>query len=318
MTDRVEPPATDPVGDAVRGARRLTVELLGITLSIPIRVLRVGKRTLVNTFNDGFTDAGNLAYLSLLTLFPFFIVVARIAGAFGRTEDGLAAVNNFLRTVPPGVAELLRGPVADVLSQKSNNVLTFGIVVGLWSTASFIETARSILRRAYKTTGSRPFWEYRLGSIALVIASVILMLVAFSVQVVLTGAEAFVTGIIPWASNALGWLHLSRLAPGLALFLSLYLLFLTLTPKKFRKGYPKWPGAALTTGMWVAATMILPWFIGLLGGYDRTYGSLAGVMIALIFFWVVGLGFVLGAELNAALAQHPKSRQKAAKNLVQE
>ena len=65
----------------------------------------------------------------------------------------------------------------------------------------------------------------------------------------------------------------------------------------------KWPGALLITAWWLATVEILPSILGLLGGYSLTYGSLAGVMIALIFFFVVGLGVVIGAELNAALAE---------------
>ena len=56
---------------------------------------------------------------------------------------------------------------------------------------------------------------------------------------------------------------------------------------------------------WLLVTTLLPPTLSLLGGYDLTYGSLAGVMIALIFFYIVGLGLVMGAELNAALAEVP-------------
>ena len=77
-----------------------------------------------------------------------------------------------------------------------------------------------------------------------------------------------------------------------------------MTPARYRKrGCPKWPGALLITVWWLGTVELLPNAIGLLGGYDLTYGSLAGVMIALIFFFVVGLGVVIGAELNAALAE---------------
>ena len=55
----------------------------------------------------------------------------------------------------------------------------------------------------------------------------------------------------------------------------------------------------------MATTALLPVVLASLGGYDLTYGSLAGVMIALIFFFIVGLGLVIGAELNAALAETP-------------
>ncbi|MDQ3145136.1 MAG: YihY/virulence factor BrkB family protein, partial [Pseudomonadota bacterium] len=63
----------------------------------------------------------------------------------------------------------------------------------------------------------------------------------------------------------------------------------------------KWPGALLVTLWWLLTVELLPGAIGLFGGYALTYGSLAGVMVALLFFFVIGLGVVAGAELNAAL-----------------
>ena len=81
------------------------------------------------------------------------------------------------------------------------------------------------------------------------------------------------------------------------------LLFISLTPAPYAgRGYPKWPGALLVTVWWVATTQLLPAVLHRFFTYDLTYGSLAGVMIALFFFWLVGLGMVVGAELNAALA----------------
>ena len=281
---------------------------------VPARTLAVITRVVVHTYTDGFIHAGNLAYLALLTLFPFFIVVAAIAGSLGSSTAGLHAITSFMRTVPPDVGNLLSGPINDVLTKSTGKgLLTLGILVGLWSTASFIETMREILRRAYQTTPGLAFWRYRLGSMALIVAAVMLMLVAFAFQVALTGAEQFVARILPWATVALSWIGVSRVAPLFALFVALYLTFRTLTPKRYRsRGCVLWPGAFVTTVIWMGTTMLLPIILGQLGGYDRTYGSLAGVMIALLFFFIVGLGFVLGAQLNAALATVPKSGQKGA------
>jgi membrane protein len=271
------------------------------------RAVVIFNRVVAHTWADGFIHAGNLAYLSLLTLFPFFIIVAAIASTFGQSEDALRAINNFLQTLPPDVAGLIGKPISDVLMARGGNLLTFGILVGLWSVGSFIETMRDILRRAYDLHGGgRPIWQYRLGSFALIIGSVLLMLIAFAAQVVLTGVEQFVEAILPWADDLLSIIAWGRVAPVVALFVALYILFASLTPMKYRKGCAKWPGAVLTTTVWILTTMLLPVILGSLAPYDLTYGSLAGVMIALIFFWVVGLGFVLGAELNAALAQTPR------------
>ena len=84
----------------------------------------------------------------------------------------------------------------------------------------------------------------------------------------------------------------------------------TLPPAAYRtRRYPKWPGAVLTTAWWIATTAALPPLLRTIFAYDLTYGSLAGIMIALFFFWLVGLGMVMGAELNAALAETPEEEE---------
>lgn len=271
----------------------------------------VAKRVLVGVYSDGFIHAGNLAYLALVTLFPFFIVAAAAARLVGRTQDGIHAVNAFLRTVPPGVADVLAKPINDVLMSRSGSLLWFGALIGLWTTGSFIETIRDILRRAYGVNYSRPFWEYRLGSIGIIIGSVLLVMIAFSFQVVLLGVEQFITRVLPFATDTKALVSASKIAPAFALFAAFYMIFYTLTPSAYRaRRYPKWPGALAVTIWWIGVSTLLPMALESAVSYDLTYGSLAGVMIALIFFYLVGFGVVIGAELNAALAESPNPRAK--------
>jgi membrane protein len=269
------------------------------------------KRVAVGVYNDGFIHAGNLAYLALLTLFPFVIVAAAVARLVGQQEGGMEAVIALLQTMPPSVADVLSKPIADVLEARSGSLLWFGALVGLWTTGSFIETIRDIIRRAYGVTFSRPFWEYRLTSVGIIIASVILAMIAFSISIILSSIQEFIVQILPLADDIVGLLALLRVVPALVLFGSLYLLFYSLTPQRYRKrGCLKWPGALFVTLWWLSTTGLLPLVLRNLGGYDLTYGSLAGVMIALIFFFIIGLGVVIGAELNAALAETPEEPLK--------
>ena len=271
----------------------------------------VMKRVAVGVYNDGFVHAGNLAYLALLTIFPFVIVAAAIARLFGQSEGGMEALLALLQTMPPNVAEVLSKPLSDVLAARSGSLLWLGALVGLWTTGSLIETIRDIIRRAYGVTFSRPFWEYRLWSAGIIIGSVILVMIAFSVSVVLSSIQAFIVDLLPGADDVVGLFTLLRVVPGLVLYGALYLLFYSLTPKRYRKrGCLKWPGAAFVAVWWMATTALLPIVLRGLGGYDLTYGSLAGVMVTLIFFFVVGMGVVIGAELNAALAETPEEPLK--------
>ncbi|HWH21725.1 MAG TPA: YhjD/YihY/BrkB family envelope integrity protein, partial [Allosphingosinicella sp.] len=93
----------------------------------------VMKRVAIGVYTDGFIHAGNLAYLALLSIFPFVIVAAAVARLFGQTEAGLQAVLGMLETVPPEVAEVLAKPIADVITARGGGgLLWVGALVGLW------------------------------------------------------------------------------------------------------------------------------------------------------------------------------------------
>ena len=277
-----------------------------------MRALTVLRRVAVGVYSDGFIHAGNLAYLTLVSLFPFFILAAATAQLLGRTQAGLETVNGFLLTVPPGVADVLRPAITDVLTARTGNLLWIGALVGLWTVGSLIETIRDILHRAYGTKATQPFWHYRLRAMGLIILSVLGALVALSLQVLLVTAEALMERFLPFADIALEIVAATRFVPSVMLFLALYFLFVALTPSRYRGApFPKWPGALFTALWWYGTTWLLPVFLANLANYSLTYGGLAGAMITLIFFFVIGLGVVIGAELNAALAEFPDDEEPA-------
>ena len=219
----------------------------------------------IGVYSDGFIHAGNLAYLALLTLFPFFIILAALAQFFGHGAGyGARRSTPSCARVPPIVADLLRKPITDVLAARTGSLLWLGALVGLWTVGSFIETIRDILRRAYGTGYSRAFWHYRLTSAAIIIVSVVLALIAFSAQVLLTAAEQFVYRLLPFAerhgaagSASAGWRRWRCWS------LALYVLFYSLTPSKYRMSdCPKWPGAVFTAVWWMSVTMALPRVLG--------------------------------------------------------
>lgn len=274
------------------------------------RASEVFKRVMIGTYNDGFIHAGNLAYLSIIAIFPFFITGSAIFSAIGEYSERAAAIDAVLRALPPSVGETI-GPVArEVIDGRTGWFLWIGGFVGLWTVGSLIETIRDILRRAYGTRSVRPFWQNRLVSMGLIVGAVVLLMMSLIASFLISAAQQVIDAYIPGLAGIVGELALSRIVPSLGLFASIYLLFLTLTPSQYRgKRYPKWPGALLVTGWWIAMTLAMPAILARFFTYDQTYGSLAGIMIALFFFWLVGLGVVIGAELNAALAETPEEER---------
>lgn len=268
---------------------------------LPFR--RIAADTAMGTFEHGFTHAGNLAYLSLTTLFPFVILFAAIAAQLGRTRDGLAALASFLAALPPGVSAIVGPAIRDVLAAPATGgVITFGLIVGLWTTSGVLVTLRTIVEQAYETPSDLPFWRWRLVGIAQVLGLVIMLLMIFAAQVAVVGAETFVYRLMPLAADIFPALGLQRVVPAVMLFLALWALFTVLCPRRFRTS-PVWPGALVTALAWTATTLMLPAALALFGDYALTYGSLAGVIIALLYFYVIGLGVVLGAQFNAAVGR---------------
>lgn len=271
------------------------------------RGFEIIKRVALGAYNDGFIHAGNLAYMAIIAIFPFFILGAAIFSLIGEESERAATINALLFALPPVVGEVIEPVARSVVQGKSGWVLWLGAAVGLWTVSSLIETIRDVLRRAYGTKATHAFWKYRLFSAGVIFGAVILLMISLLAQVLIGTAQEVIDAYVPRLADAIGQLRVSRIVPAFGLFGSLYLLFLTLTPKAYRhKRYPKWPGALATTLWWLAVTAALPPAIRSFFSYDATYGSLAGIMIALFFFYLVGLGFVIGAELNAALAETPE------------
>ncbi len=268
------------------------------------RIFEVIKRTLVGTWNDGSIHAGNLAYMAMLSIFPFFVLGAAVFSALGDAGDRTATVNAILSALPPMVRKVI-GPVArDVIEARQGWLLWAGGAVGLWTVSGLVETIRDILRRAYGTEATLAFWRYRLLSFGIILVAMVLLIASLIAQVMIGAAQEVIAVYLPWLGNVLGQLSISRIIPAFGLFVSIYLLFYTLAPHAYRHHrYPKWPGTLLVTLWWVAVSAALPRILRNFFAYSLTYGSLAGIMITLFFFWLVGLGMVMGAELNAALAE---------------
>ncbi|MBH0111492.1 YihY/virulence factor BrkB family protein [Novosphingobium sp. YJ-S2-02] len=273
------------------------------------RFFEIVRRVLAGAWNDGFIHAGNLAYMTLLALFPFFIALAAIFSALGEAARLDASIDAVLVAMPPRVSEVLAPVARDVVAARHGWLLWIGGLFGLWTATSLIETVRDILHRSYGTAKSRAYWHYRLSSTGLIFASVLLLLVSLSSQVLISALEEILAILFPALTGAVDRIVVSRLVSAGTLFGSIYGLFLMLTPREYQaRSHPKWPGAALVTLWWLLVAWALPRVLRNFFVYDLTYGSLAGVMIALFFFWLVGLGMVVGAELNAALTVSPEER----------
>jgi membrane protein len=280
------------------------------------RSIEVMRRVVTGVWDDGFIHAGNLAYMTMLAIFPFFIVMSAVFAALGEQGEQEASIHAFLTALPHGAPGSGAGGAR--CDSRAAGVAAVGWrLVGLWTVSSLIETIRDILRRAYGTQANKPFWRYRLlagagdvrggGASGLALSS-------GAGQCRAAGGDRAIGALChprP-AADAAG-----RAAdPGpCAVRLDVSAVFHPHAGAYRARRYPKWPGARWSRGGGVVSTG-LPVGLRVLLKYDLTYGSLAGVMISLFFFWLVGLGMVTGAELNAALATAPDDRDRIGQQMT--
>ncbi len=259
--------------------------------------------------NHGLTSAGNMAFLAMLSLFPFLIFLVSLSGLLGQSERGLEAVEFFFSVVPPEVASTIRGPIEGVIKNTRPEILTGSILFAIWTAANGVESAREVLIKAFGPEFARPVWLRRLESLGIVIIAASLLLLSMSILVL---GPALMKGVISLFPDQINsslielWGYLRFVISPLVLLVGVYGLYMALTPRRVKKAH-RLPGSILTVLILYGTAAGLSVYLKFAGGYDVTYGSLAGIVITQLFCFIVSIGFILGAEINAAYTRHDHS-----------
>jgi membrane protein len=275
---------------------------------------RVWARALTVFFtNHGMVAAGNMAFLAMLSLFPAIIFLVAVSGFLGQTERGLEAIGFLLQVLPPEVTRVIEGPINGIIKNTGAEILTGSILIAIWTAGNGVEAARDVLIKAFGKEHARAIWVRRLETLGIVIFGSIAVVLAMSIMVLgpplLKAATSYFPDVVSQGIDTL-WRYLSLLvSPGI-LMLGIYLMFLALTPRKIRNAY-RLPGTLVAVVVLIATARGLSVYLKYAGNYDVTYGSLAGVVIMQLFCFLVSMGFVLGAELNAAYTVMGRHEQEA-------
>jgi membrane protein len=252
--------------------------------------------------DDGWAIASYIGLTLLMSLFPFLIFVAALAGFFGSAELAKEAAGLVFAQWPEVVARPIADQVANVLTAPRGGLLTIGAVLASYFASSAIEALRVGLNRAYGLVERRPWWLLRLQSLLLVVVgSLALLALAFLVvlgPLILDALSAW----LPWVAKARPLLTFARL--GVAAFMLATSLFLAhlILPAHRPRLVDLVPGVTLTFIASIAFGEAFGVYLSeFVRNYISMYAGLASVMIALVYLYWVALLFVFGGELNAAI-----------------
>ncbi|HXQ88342.1 MAG TPA: YihY/virulence factor BrkB family protein [Solirubrobacterales bacterium] len=262
------------------------------------------KRTLTEFQEDNLTDwAAALTYYGLLSLFPALIAMLSLIGIFGdpkTTTDTLTEIITELG--PASAAETFEGPIDSIVENQSaaGFAFVFGLAAALWSASGYVGAFTRASNIIYETPEGRPFWKLRPLQIAVTLA-LIVMMALLAVGLVLTGpVVSAIAGPVGLSGTAVDVWNVAKWPVMAAIFVLMVDLLYYASPNVKLRGF-KWvtPGAVLALVVWAIASALFALYVASFGSYDKTYGTLGGLVVLLLWFWITNLAILFGHQMNA-------------------
>jgi membrane protein len=260
------------------------------------------KRTVRETMQDDAQSlAAQLAYYFFLALFPALLCLLALASLFpleNLTDD----MSRMLAPVaPPEMVKLIQDQMRSIAQNDSTGLLSLGLLGAIWSSSAAMVAVVNAMNRAYDIEESRPWWKVRLVAMALTIGLAIFILLAFTL--VVAGPElaeqlarrfglgdAFV-----WTWKFLQWpVVFALVATGIG-------LIYYFAPDADQDWVWITPGSLLATVLWLVGSLGFRLYVVNFGNYDAAYGTIGGIIVLMLWFYLSGFVIVVGAEMNAEI-----------------
>ncbi|MDQ1179748.1 YihY/virulence factor BrkB family protein [Rhodococcus sp. SORGH_AS_0301] len=254
---------------------------------------------------DQCTDlAAALTYYAVLSLFPALLAVVSLLGVFGQGERTVTAVLDIVSDLGPSSAvDTLRGPVEQLVQAPTAGLaLIIGLAGALWSASGYVGAFGRAMNRMYEVDEGRPIWKLR--PVMLVVTLVgLICIAAAGLMLAVSGPVATAVGdAIGAGDTALTVWNISRWPVVLALIVLAVAILYYATPNVQQPKF-RWisTGAGMAIVVWILASVLFGFYVANFSSYNKTYGSLAGVIIFLLWLWITNLALLFGAELDSEL-----------------
>jgi membrane protein len=268
--------------------------------------------------NDLLNRAYELAYNFLLAVFPLLLFLVALLGAFasegGRLRDSLFFY--FQQVLPPSAYSLLVSTLREVTKNSAGSKLTFGLLFALYAGSGGMTQLMATLNAAYEVHEGRSWITVRLISIGLTIAMSFLIIMAL--LLVLGGGSAlqYLGGTLGLSSLLLVLGKILQWTMALTFVVIAFAIIYYFAPDvKERHWYWITPGSVTGVALWAVASAGLRAYLHFFNTYSKTYGSLGAVIILMLWFYVTGLAFLIGGQINStiehAAAEHGHPEAKA-------
>jgi membrane protein len=262
------------------------------------------KRTATEFQEDNLSDwAAALTYYGLLSLFPALIAMVSLIGLVGDPQSTASSLTEIVSEIgPKSAAETFSGPIESIASNQSAAGFAFvlGLLVALWSASGYIGAFMRASNVIYETPEGRAFWKLR--PLQLAVALVMVVLIALlALGLVLTGPIVdAIAGPIGLGDTAVSVWNIAKWPVMVAIFIVMIDVLYYASPNVKLRGF-KWvtAGSVVAIVVWAIASAAFAFYVANFGSYDKTYGTLGGLVALLVWFWISNLAILFGHQLNA-------------------
>jgi len=253
--------------------------------------------------------AAELAYYWFLALFPALLFLVGLASYLPAQPLIDAVVGALGRFAPGDVIAIVREQLLQITRGPQTGLLTFSLLGTLWSSSAGMAAIISTLNQTYHVQDRRPWWRVRVLAIALTVALAVFSLISVGLLIVgPTLAERVAISLRLGPAFTLTW-AIVQWPIILGLLLTALGCVYYFAPDVQQDWIWLTPGSILATSLWLVASLGFKWYASHFGDYQKTYGAIGGVIVALLWFYVSGLAILIGAQLNATIAREaPSSR----------
>ncbi|WP_322788976.1 YihY/virulence factor BrkB family protein [Lentzea waywayandensis] len=264
--------------------------------------------------DDNLTDwAGALTYYAVLSLFPGLIVLTSVLALLGDTTT--QELLKYVDQVAPGQAgELIRSSVEELRKGQSAAGLLgiIGLLTAFWTASGYLGAFMRASNAVYDVEEGRPFWKTVPLRLALTLGSVVLVSLTLG-ALVLTGGVADTVGNFLGLGDTVVTVWDVVKWPVILLLVSLAFAVLYWAAPNVRQPGWRWitPGSLLAIVLWALATVGFALYVANFASYNKTYGSLGGVIVFLVWLWISNIAVLLGVEFDAELARGRRIEQGA-------
>ncbi len=264
--------------------------------------LAAGKRTIREFGEDALTDrAAALTYYAVLSIFPGLLVVVSLLGLIGKSATR-PLITNLSHAAPGAVQKILTHAVSSLQGHSSAGIIAIaGLAGALWSASGYIGAFMRASNVVYDVPEGRPFWKTTPIRIGVTVLTMV-MLVLSALMVVVTGGLASRVGqALGVGSVAVTVWDIAKW-PVLLIIVSLMFSILYWVAPNAKRGF-RWvsPGGVLAVVVWLIASGLFAVYVANFGSYNKTYGSIAAVIVFLVWLYISNVAILLGAEFNAEL-----------------